>query len=259
VCPTDSSTIRRLPSLHGVPLGSVPPLPRYCEGATTSRCPFCLASFPSLGNTIYGLCPWSSLPIGIRTPLPIGQGFLSLVTLIQLRRHGASEISQVPGQPLFASALLSDLGGTSTSGHLMLRCYPRADNGEDSRSVGTNEAQSQGFCNHCLRFTAMVTHGHARLVSDCWPSFVGLDWLPTGSLRKVSAYTHSPFPSFAWRNTWIPLRNAFISAAGLFDKGCIIRKSLADLYQLVLRPRTKRRQPTEEVSHASVCSVVSVD
>src|SRR5271157_4623334 len=41
----------------------------------------------------------------------------------------------------------------------------------------------------------MVTHGRARLASDCWPSFVGLDWLPTGSLRKVSALPHPPFPS----------------------------------------------------------------
>ncbi len=60
-----------------------------------------------------------------------------LVTLIQLRRHGVSEISQVPGQPSFASALLSDLGGTSTSGHLTLRCGPRKNNCEDSRGVGT--------------------------------------------------------------------------------------------------------------------------
>jgi len=111
---------------------------------------------------------------------------------------------QVPGQPSFASALFSDLGGTSASGHSTLWCYPRKNNCEDSRGVGTDEAQSHGFCDHCLRFTAMVTHGHARLVSDCWPSFVGLDWLPTGSLRKVSAYTHSPFPSFAWRNVFIP-------------------------------------------------------
>jgi hypothetical protein len=83
VCPTDSSTIRRLPSLHGVLVGSVPPLHRYCEGATTSRCPFCLASFPSLGNTIYRLRPCSSLPVGFRTLLPMGQGFLSSVTLLR--------------------------------------------------------------------------------------------------------------------------------------------------------------------------------
>jgi hypothetical protein len=34
-----------------------------------------------------------------------------------------------------------------------------------------------------------------------------LGWLPTGSLRKVSAYTHSPFPSFAWRDMFTPPRN----------------------------------------------------
>jgi hypothetical protein len=172
-------------------VGSVPPLHRYCEGATTSRCPSCLASFPSLGNTIYGLCPWSSLPMGIRTPSPIGQGFLYLVTLIQLRRHGVSEISQVPGRPLFASALLSDLGGTSASGHLTLWCYPRKNNCEDSRGVGTNEAQLHGFCDHYLRFTAMVTHGHARLASDCWPSFIGLDWLPQGRYERFQLF-HFP-------------------------------------------------------------------
>jgi len=97
--------------------------------------------------------------MGIRTPLPIGQGFLSLVTLIQLRRHGASEISQVPGRPSFVFALLSDLGGTSASGHLTLWCCPRKHNHEDSRSVGTNEAQLHGFYDRCLRFMAVVTHG----------------------------------------------------------------------------------------------------
>ena len=128
--------------------------------------------------------------------------------IIQLRRHGVSEISQVPGRPLFASALLSDLGGTSASGHLTLWCYPRKNSCEDSRGVGTNEAQLHGFCDHYLRFTAMVTHGHARLASDCWPGFIGLDWLPTGSLRKVSAIPLPPFPSFAWRNMiYIPVSN----------------------------------------------------
>jgi hypothetical protein len=57
VFPAGSSTIRRPPFLHGVPAGQVPPLQRYCEGATTSRCPSRLVSFPSLGDTIYGLRP----------------------------------------------------------------------------------------------------------------------------------------------------------------------------------------------------------
>ena len=119
-------------------------------------------------------------------------------------RHGDNEISQVPGLPLFAFALLSDPGGTFASGHLTLGCCPRNHKYKDSRNVGTNEAQLHGFCDHCLRFTAMVTHGRARLASDCWPSFIGLDWLPTGSLRKVSAIHHPPFPSFPWRDIITP-------------------------------------------------------
>ena len=51
VCPPNGSMTRRPPSLHRVPLGQVPPLQRYYEDATTSRCPFRLASFPSLSDT----------------------------------------------------------------------------------------------------------------------------------------------------------------------------------------------------------------
>ena len=176
MCPTDSSTIRRLPSLHGVPLGSVPPLQRYCESATTSRCPFRLASFPSLGNTIYGLCPWFFAPHGYQDtfahgprvsfsgdPYPASEGM-----------EPARSLKFLGGPPSHLPCS-HDLGGTSGSGHLMLQCSPRKNNCEDSRGVGTNEAQLHGFCDHCLRFTAMVTHDHARLVSDCWPSFIALD------------------------------------------------------------------------------------
>jgi hypothetical protein len=80
-----------------------------------------------------------------------------------------------------------------------LRCCPCVFDRKDSRDSSFG-AQSHGFCDRCLRFTAMVTQGRARLASDCGPGFVGMDWLPSGSLRKVSAYTHPPFPSFAWRD-----------------------------------------------------------
>jgi len=80
-----------------------------------------------------------------------------------------------------------------------LRCCPCVFDRKDSRDSSFG-AQSHGFCDRCLRFTALVTQGRARLASDCGPGFVGMDWLPSGSLRKVSAYTHPPFPSFAWRD-----------------------------------------------------------
>jgi hypothetical protein len=43
--------------------------------------------------------------------------FLVRHPLSGLIRHGDNEISQVPGQPLFTFALLSDPGETLTSGH----------------------------------------------------------------------------------------------------------------------------------------------
>ncbi len=182
MCPTDSPTIRRPPSLHGVLVGSVPPLQRYCEGATTSRCPSRLASFPSLGDTIYCLRPWSSLPVGFRTPLPMGRGFL----LFSGDPSPASEGMETTRSPKFLGDPPSYLPCSSTpagpqrQATSTFRCCPCIVNCEDSR-IAAIEAQSHGFYDRCLRFTAMVTHGHARLASGCWPGLTGLDWLPTGS------------------------------------------------------------------------------
>ena len=156
MCPTDSSTIRRLPSLHGVPSGWVPPLPRYCEDATTSRCPSRLASFPSLGDTIYGLRPSLFAPSGLQDASAHGPGTSLAVTPLPLHRHGGNETSQVPGRPSFASASFSDPDGISASGHPTLQYGPRQCNCEDSRLMS-----SRGSIARLLRSLSTL-HGHGR-------------------------------------------------------------------------------------------------
>ena len=74
VFPADGSTIRRPSSLHRVPSGQVPLLPRYYKSAKTSRYPFCRASFPSLGNTIYSRRPYLFAPLGLQDASARGPG-----------------------------------------------------------------------------------------------------------------------------------------------------------------------------------------
>jgi hypothetical protein len=125
---------------------------------------------------------------GIRTLLPGGRGLPLAVTPLPLHRHGGNETSQVPGRPYSAFALLSDPGRTSASGPYDVSVLSPLSPPQRLRRFQLYfEAPSHGFCDRCLRFTATVTCGHARLASNCSPSFVGSDWLPTGSLRKVSA------------------------------------------------------------------------
>ncbi len=52
-------------------------------------------------------------------------------------------------------------------------------------------APSHGPCTRCLRFAGRVTPTHARLASGCWPDSARRDWLPAGSLRKVSGLISS--------------------------------------------------------------------
>jgi len=47
------------------------------------------------------------------------------------------------------------------------KCCPRTDNGEDSHEYNSFEALLHGFYDRYLRFTAVVTHGRARLASSC--------------------------------------------------------------------------------------------
>ena len=66
-------------------------------------------------------------------------------------------------------------------------------------------AQSHGLHTRCLRSVTTVTRSHVRLASGCWPSFAGRDWLPAGSLCRVSEFvtSHPPCPGFSWRTNTI--------------------------------------------------------
>ncbi len=80
VCPRHGSMIRRRASLHRVRSGTVPPLPRYYHGATTSCRPSRRPSSPSRGGTTR--CVWGFAPPSARRPTErpgvFGFGFPSL-------------------------------------------------------------------------------------------------------------------------------------------------------------------------------------
>jgi hypothetical protein len=52
--------------------------------------------------------------------------------------------------------------------------------------ISAFEAQFRGLDDPCVRFITWITPSNATLGSDWWPAFIGQDWIPAGSLRKVS-------------------------------------------------------------------------
>ena len=139
--------------------------------------------------------------LGIRTLLPMGQGLLGAVTLLPLPKARRQRDLPSSWATLFRicpvlrprrNFYVRPFDVSVLPPHFQLQRLPQYNL--------AFEAQLHGFYDRCLRFTAMVTHSHARLASGCRPGFTGLDWLPTGSLRKVSASVRPPFPSFAWRD-----------------------------------------------------------
>ncbi len=95
--PKNGSMIRHPASLHGVPVGPVPPLRRYYQDVTTSCPPSRRTSFPSLGGTTVA-SSFRSLP----PEIPGRQAWC--VSLVQaspccLDCRGENRTSQVPARP----------------------------------------------------------------------------------------------------------------------------------------------------------------
>jgi hypothetical protein len=70
--------------------------------------------------------------------------------------NGDDRVSQVPGEPSRAYALLFDPGRIVAPGHTVQQHGPRWMDGEGSRDMGDFGAQSHGLGTRCLRFVRWV-------------------------------------------------------------------------------------------------------
>src|SRR5262249_19051047 len=104
-----------------------------------------------------------------------------------LTNEGGRQVAPVPGEPGCVFALFLDPGRISPPGPCGVRTRPLRAFRRWARCEKLDfEARWHGLHTHCLRFVSPVTWAGARLVSGCWPSSTGWDWLPTGFRRKVS-------------------------------------------------------------------------
>ena len=203
VVPSDGSTARCPPSLHWVPSAQVPLLPRYYEDTTTSRRPSCLASFPSLGNTIHA--------------------FIACVLLLRSRQHldasargpgiscagnpfrllKAWRQRDLPGSwmTLCTSALFSDPGRADVSGHLAHRYCPR-----------NRYDEGLGNCNLSrLNHRASVLASYASCTGR--PNATQGWLLAAGQLYQVGLISHWVMPEgFEVLFRFIPLLQAWPGA-----------------------------------------------
>jgi hypothetical protein len=181
--PFRRSVLRRsLPSTGS--FGSVPRLHQY-YGAF--RLP---AALPTALRCLRLAVPLFALVVRSRrrpSAATAGQGLVVIPAVPSCRLpRGDGRLSQVPGEPHYRHALLFDPGGTSTPGLLDASVLPSATTTASAPTTATFGAHSHGLPTRCLRFVTRVTPDHARLASDCWPSFVGRDCLPAGFPRRVS-------------------------------------------------------------------------
>ena len=214
IVPLRRSAIRRLlPSTGSRRVSS--PASSVVRGVPTACRPSRRASLPSLGST--ALCACTSLPSAAkrhhRRP---GASCKPAAPLCRSPR-GDGRLSQVPGEPRRAHALLFDPGGTSAPGHLDASVLPSAI---ITTSAPTTNPLRGSITRPAHSLSTLRHQGHP------WPrktrfrllaSFAGRDWLPAGFPRKVSELvtSHPPCPGLAWR-TIIRARECArrLSAAG---------------------------------------------
>ena len=140
-------------------------------------------------------------PVGGRAPPPQARGFGSPGCPSCRLPRGDDRLSQVPGEPLCAHALLFDPGGTSASGPLDASVRPSA-----ATTTSAPTTPLSGLLHMaCSRFVVAVTCNHPRLASDCWPSFIGRGWFTRWFPRKVSELvtSHPSRPGLSWRTSSI--------------------------------------------------------
>lgn len=188
--------IRRLASLHRLPLGAVRRLPRYYQGAMTSCRPSRRASLPSLGGTsAFTRCfrssedecaieAWSWCPgISIRGSTEETTGAPKFL------ENPNNPFAHVPATP--AGLLAPDRCGAAVWPLVIER--QRLPRGVFRRSIAwlldslstPRSAQLPGL--------------HARLASGRWSGVTGRAFHPQGSDERFQINSSS-FPKLAWRN-----------------------------------------------------------
>ena len=176
------------------PLGRVPRLQRYYQGATTSCRPSRRTSLPSLGGTMGTLAvslPWraSVAAVGPGVGHPVSPPGILPWRRQDLPRSWGTFVP-MPCSPTPA--------GPTCQAVTTRRRGPRSDHDEGSH-IATFEAQSHSFSTSCLRFAGRVTptprktrfRPPARLYRTGFP--------PAGFQQKVSNSRHvryPPLPSF---------------------------------------------------------------
>ena len=192
--PPPAPCSRLPPSLHWVPSGSVPQLPRYYAAAPTPCHPSRSARIPRRSVPVHRffrsrLRPALSPPTGLGFGLPVPS---------PASFSGGGRASQVPGKPLCVPALLSDSGDPSSPGCYSDSVVPSARQTASAVARADFGAQSHGRHTCPLPpLLAPVTRGpwegRFRLVANLGRA--GLS--PAGLVRKVSALTlrlHFPLP-----------------------------------------------------------------
>ena len=194
--------IRRPASLHAVRrCCGVPALPRYYQGAATSRRPSRLAPFPSLGGTAGASA--------VRSPRPRTRGRRAWAccgsagpgrSSVRRRRQ---ELPSSWGTPIAPSPCSGDPGRTPGVRPLRRRGAAPAMRTTRAPALGLS-----GLNHTALALAVYASPGRlpaegARLASGRWSGFAGRASHPQGpDERFPCAFLTSlpPLPSFAWRN-----------------------------------------------------------
>jgi len=183
------------------PLGQVPRLQRYYQGATTSCRPSRRTSLPSLGHTT------GTLAISLPAPPSVVTLDLGLITryprpgLLPWRRQ---DLPRSWGTPSVLLPCSSTPAGPSCQAFATRRRGPRYVHDEGSR-IGTFEAQSHGFGTGCLRFAGWVTPPPRKTRFRLLAKLCRTGFPPAGFLQKVSNSHHvcyPPLPSFRGARTF---------------------------------------------------------
>jgi len=166
VCPRHGSMIRRRASLPGVRSGSVPPLPRYYHGATTSCRPSRRPPLPSRGGTTR--CVWSSFLSAPDAPLR-GRGSLgSASPCCRSFRWRRQDLPSSWGTPLASVRMLFDSGRPARPSPIRTAARPPPLTKTTAPTLKLSKLYHTALRLAVYASCSGSLHSHARLASRCW-------------------------------------------------------------------------------------------